>query len=251
MAARESGTDAWVSLQRATVYLSLARALSYPTPAILASITGGELGGRLRTALAESDPPAATWPALAAFERVIAATGDQTVGLAEEYTYLFLRQAPAPPYETSHGRDRLHGRTRGLEEVRRYYTAFGFQVSVDHPDLPDHVGAELEFVGLLWAKEAYALDNGRADDALTCREARQCFIGRHMLPWLPRFRERLEQNARLGFYPALIDLALTVLSPEAPEAPMAEESEGVGMEPDEKDAFTCPVAPDPDPDRQE
>ncbi|MBI2941454.1 MAG: molecular chaperone TorD family protein [Chloroflexi bacterium] len=87
----------------------------------------------------------------------------------------------------------------------------------DHPERLDHLGVELEFVGALCAKEAYAWEAGQLEPAAICREARERFVATHLAGWLPEFVARLKANARLAFYPAVMALALTLVQTERGE----------------------------------
>lgn len=229
------------ALQHAVVYLTLAGAWRYPETELLAAIASGELGEHLGAALNDLDDEVIA-AALVAVEPALAALVDEPDRLAGEYTFLFLRQSPAPPYASSYGQDRLLGRMIDLEEIGRYYSAFGYRVAADHPDLPDHIGAELEFVGLLWAKEAYALDRGRDGDAAVCRAAREQFIARHLLSWLPLLQERLGQHARLDYYPALAALTGRLLATEAVAEP-APLVPHVPLDAVDEDSLICPAVP--------
>lgn len=223
-------------VKRAGVYLHLARALVYPTEALLAELGSGAWGQDLGRAVEGLDSNGRLMPVAEQVERAAREVGGGPIGLAEEYTYLFLRQTPAPPYGTSYGRGL--SRAYELQEVGGFYAAFGLRVAEDRHDLPDHIGAELEFVGLLLAKEAYALATGLAEPAAVCREARAGFVGRHLANWLPEFQARLAANARLAFYPALAALAWALLALEPVEAPAEVAAAGAPSE-EEEDAFVC------------
>jgi DMSO reductase family type II enzyme chaperone len=242
MTTTTTAPDATVLLARATAYIQLARALAYPTDALLADLRAGGFVERLGAAVAVLDAAGPLAAALDDLARAVAALPAGPLGLAEEHTRLFARQVPAPPYESSYDRDPGNSRVVRLQEIARYYAAFGLRVAPDHPDLPDHLGAELEFAGVLCAKEAYAIDAGLAEPAAVCAEARARFVGEHLIGWLPRFVERLEAQARLAFYPAVAALALALLRDEPVAGLVAAPAPAVPAAADDE-PFNCALGP--------
>lgn len=154
----------------------------------------------------------------------------------EEYTFLFARQSLCPPYESAYIDS---GRGHSLADVAGFYRAFGFQIAPDAHQLPDHIGSQLEFMAVLCAKEAYALQHNLSEQAEICRDARRTFLLEHLGFWTAVFAARVKATARLSLYPALAELvravltheshALNVQLPQLPEAEIAvpdtEESE--------------------------
>jgi len=67
---------------------------------------------------------------------------------------------------------------RVLAEIRAYHEAFGFAPAGEDP--PDHVAMEVEFVGYLRLKEAFALASGDAESAAIAAEAGKTFVERHL-----------------------------------------------------------------------
>jgi TorA maturation chaperone TorD len=215
-------------LARATLLALTARALAYPTAGLLAELADGRWLDQLRLAAAALDEPARLAAALAEVAAALAeamtgpavgAGGEPVPGLAEEYTRLFARQVLVAPYASSYAIDPGQSRSVNLQAVMAFYTAFGLRVDPAHPELPDHIGAQLEFLAALAAKEAYASSAGLSEPAAICRAARARFVGEHVAGWLPRFVERLHGQARLAFYPSLGSLALALLADEPGDRP--------------------------------
>ena len=70
--------------------------------------------------------------------------------------------------------------------------AFGLEVAEDAGERQDHVCLELEFMCVLAAKEAYALEHQLDADRLTrCRDAQKNFLREHLARWTPAFTRRL------------------------------------------------------------
>ncbi len=142
--------------------------------------------------------PVATTAAGAALADAAASLGSVD-DLAAEHTFLFARQAPAPPRESSYAILPATAQGTIMSDLGAFYRAFGFGTRAALP--PDHLCAELAFVGALLAKEAIARDNGWREPTRLTRSARQRFLREHLGVWLPTFVERLERTARTSFYP--------------------------------------------------
>ena len=138
--------------------------------------------------------------------------------LAEEYTFLFHRQALCPPYESSYS---LAGMEQSLADIAGFQRAFGVQMSPEAHERVDHIGSELEFMTVLCAKEAYALRNGMNEQAAICRDARAAFLSDHLGVWALMFAARVQENARLPLYPALTEMLASLLDLEAKELNVA------------------------------
>lgn len=92
-----------------------------------------------------------------------------------------------------------------LADLAAFYRAFGLEVAEDAGERHDHIALELEFMSVLAAKEAYALEHQLEADALAqCREAQRKFLREHLGRWTPAFARRL---ARLTDHAALRTLA--------------------------------------------
>jgi putative dimethyl sulfoxide reductase chaperone len=201
-------------LHRSLLYRLLASAFLYPDADVGSTICSDEFVQSLRRsadALGEDD----VVERIEHLRRAIGSPPDVGHDLAAEYVALFTRNVPCSPYGSRYLVRDVMARPRVLAEVTGYYTAFGVRVDQDHPDLPDHIGMELEFLGYLLAKEVYASDAGWESRAAICRDARGRFLHEHMLLWIPSFRERLHEHARLLFYPAVADVVLAVLENDA------------------------------------
>jgi DMSO reductase family type II enzyme chaperone len=138
--------------------------------------------------------------------------------LEHEHTYLFERTVRCPSNESAYGRGHGLAAVHDLAEVASFYAAFGFQVSTKAHELADHLCIELEFLGALCAKEAYAREQGWQERAQVCAEARTKFASEHLATWISQFAARVKEHARLGFYPSLAELAEALVRLETPAA---------------------------------
>jgi DMSO reductase family type II enzyme chaperone len=189
------------------IFKMLAAAFAYPDGETSAALKDGTLAENLDAAVSALPNAAALRKAVLSLKQ--AGQSAWGVSLAEEYTYLFLRQSIAP-YESSY-LDRVALGNQEMADVTGFYRAFGFEVGEKTKELPDHIGAELEFLSILCLKEAYALENGWAEQATVCQMARRDFVAQHLGHWLPVFAARVRERARLPFYPALAAFAASVV----------------------------------------
>lgn len=107
------------------------------------------------------------------------------------------------PYETEYVDGKLsEQRAQMLADVSGFYRAFGMQPSVTHPERPDHVTLELEFMAVLIDLECRAMDasgGGESEIASRCRSAQRRFLSEHLAWWVPAFAKLLAHRAGPGF----------------------------------------------------
>jgi DMSO reductase family type II enzyme chaperone len=83
-----------------------------------------------------------------------------------------------------------------LADLAAFYRAFGVEIAEDADERQDHICLELEFMCVLAAKEAYALEYQLDSDALSlCRDAQKRFLREHLGRWTPAFTRRLARMA--------------------------------------------------------
>jgi DMSO reductase family type II enzyme chaperone len=83
-----------------------------------------------------------------------------------------------------------------LADLGAFYAAFGLEMTPDAAERQDHISIELEFMSVLAAKEAYALEHQLDDEqAAVCREAQKKFLREHLGRWTPAFTRRLARLA--------------------------------------------------------
>jgi len=79
-----------------------------------------------------------------------------------------------------------------LADLAAFYRAFGLEVAADAGERHDHICLELEFMCVLAAKEAYAVEHQFDADLLAqCRDAQKKFLREHLGRWTPAFTRRL------------------------------------------------------------
>jgi DMSO reductase family type II enzyme chaperone len=111
-----------------------------------------------------------------------------------------------PPNEIEYGElkaDPLFQPHR-LADIAAFYRAFGMELAPDAPDRPDYIVVEFEFMTVLAAKEAHALENKLDAEKLSvCRDALRDFLAEHLARWTPAFTRRIETLSADNFLRAL------------------------------------------------
>ena len=201
------------SMARSTIYNNLSLCFTYPDEKICAWILEKQWIEVLEEALSlltEED-----------FEKHFQSFKDSLWGeretlaleLAREYTRLFINAFPhvvAPPYGSVYmEKDGLvFGKV--TSEVLRFYHETGFTLKEDLHDLPDHIAHELEFMGILTAREAQA----SGADKVKLEETQMNFLSRFILPWIPSFCQRIGEQNHSSFYRTLGDLTREFMNME-------------------------------------
>jgi TorA maturation chaperone TorD len=193
-------------------------------------------------ARAARSAPAAVRPGLAELARPL--DPDTVEALPERYVALFDRQVACPPYEGAYGLPQMSGKAMQLADIAGFYTAFGMTAAGRQPDADDHIGAELEFIGVLALKEAWALAEGQADNARIARDAQRAFLDEHLGRWGEAFAARVLDTAAHGLYASAARLLRAWLGEECALlsiAPRPLEARAV----EDETPLTCPVAEPP------
>jgi putative dimethyl sulfoxide reductase chaperone len=84
--------------------------------------------------------------------------------------------------------------------VERLYLQEGLGPKGECCELPDHVGVELEFMGVLCRKAAEAMQAGDAAAARDYRHQQCCFFVEHLGSWARLLAERLASQAQTSLY---------------------------------------------------
>jgi TorA maturation chaperone TorD len=133
-----------------------------------------------------------------------------------ENTFGLLVSSNCPPYETEYINSKYaFQRSNGLADISGFYHAFGLTISDGHPERPDHIVLELEFMATLLALECRAENapsqrcRGRQQ---VCRDAQSRFLQQHLAWWIPAFARLLGKQNSQQFYDAA-GVFLTALIP--------------------------------------
>jgi putative dimethyl sulfoxide reductase chaperone len=199
---------------RTALYSALALGFAYPAEPEMWPLLAEEMGYAADRLNGGVDLTTAVRQAQAAISVLNTPLTTELPGPAEEHTFLFARQTPCPPYESTYY---AGGLEQNLADVAAFYRAFGLQLAPEAHERADHISSQLEFMAVLCAKEARALSSNLTEPAETCRTARRSFLEFHLGRWTPAFAARLEAKARLPLYPALAGVLLAYLAHEAEE----------------------------------
>jgi putative dimethyl sulfoxide reductase chaperone len=91
-----------------------------------------------------------------------------------------------------------------LADLGAFYRAFGMELGDNAGERHDHICIELEFMSVLAAKEAYALEHQLDQEQLALvRDAQKQFLREHLGRWVPAFTRRLERASGGSFLTAL------------------------------------------------
>ncbi len=158
------------ALARATVYQALAHVFHHPAP----ERRRGEALPGVRAALDILRLPSAVAGSLAEAEARLSSLTPRR--LAAQHVALFShgREGQALPYEADFTAVSVFQKSQEMADVAGFYRAFGLAWESGQ-ERPDHLSLECEFMYFLALKEAYALAQGRREDAALCRHAQRAF----------------------------------------------------------------------------
>ncbi len=119
-----------------------------------------------------------------------------------------------------------------LADLAAFYRAFGLDVAEDADERHDHICLELEFMCVLAAKEAYALEHQLdLEDLSLCRDAQKRFLREHLGRWTPAFARRLARMVGDTPLGALANLTRVFVEAECARFGIAPGSEDLLLRP--------------------
>jgi TorA maturation chaperone TorD len=202
-------------LYESMLFRLLAAAYTYPDEDLRGALDSGAFAMALDAGVSALGDPLLKERAMEVYDAIVE-LGASDTDLAQEYSALFLRKVPCSPYGSRYQTPAALYRARVLSEVAGYYRALGLRPALDRPDLPDHIGAEVEFLGVVAAREQAARDVGDDTESERLRDLGERFGREQVGEWIAMFRARLAKHARLRFYPAVTDLVIALLEHQSP-----------------------------------
>lgn len=116
-----------------------------------------------------------------------------------EYTRLFIGpyKLPCPPWESVYTSGKKLMMQEAYDEVQDFYSEVGLEIG--NPNIMiDHIGAELNFLGILHKKM-----DVDPEKRLYYRDIAKRFMDEHATRWIPQFTADMEQAAVSKLYKAL------------------------------------------------
>jgi DMSO reductase family type II enzyme chaperone len=224
-----------VAMARSFFYRFLAQAYEDPTPEGWARMTDPGCQALLESAvrtLAESAP--ALTGVAAAFRHQFAPVAFESFLAAYLAAFGHAARGRCPPNEIEYGdlkADPLFQPHR-LADLAAFYRAFGLQVAADAGERHDHICLELEFICVLAAKEAYALEHQLDLEELALgRAAQKRFLREHLGRWTPAFARRLARMAAGTPLGALAELTGSFVEAECVRQGLPPGSEDLALRP--------------------
>ena len=102
-----------------------------------------------------------------------------------------------------------------LADLAAFYRAFGLEVTEEAGERHDHICLELEFMCVLAAKEAHALEQQLdAEQLAQCLDAQKQFLREHLGRWTPAFARRLAASTSESTLRALAEFTRAFVEAE-------------------------------------
>jgi TorA maturation chaperone TorD len=100
-------------------------------------------------------------------------------------------------------------------EVASIYREHGLAPREGFTELPDHLGVELELMGILCRKTAEALEVEGLQNAARLVAQQRSFLTHHLLKWGPNCLDKVREKGGTPLYVSLADLLQTFLEEES------------------------------------
>jgi TorA maturation chaperone TorD len=149
--------------------------------------------------LLEDEPLAEAEALRMALDAVNLGSEQELEDILWDYTRLFIgpHRLPCPPLESVYTSPKRLMMQEAYDEVREFYSRIGIEVgSADV--MPDHIGAELNFLAILFDRMV-----AEPEKRLLFEELAEEFLSRHLRNWVPCFSADQEEAAETHFYKAL------------------------------------------------
>lgn len=116
-----------------------------------------------------------------------------------DYTRLFIGpyKLPCPPWESVYTSQKKLMMQDAADDARRAYAELGLVID-DLAVMPDHIGAELNFLAILYERAGE-----RREDQSDHVRIGDAFLNDHLTKWVPQFTADMEIAAETHLYKAL------------------------------------------------
>ncbi len=211
-----SGSDALaLPLLRSHLYRLFAEGFRKPTSSQISRLQGSYLAQwqHLITFLEEE---ASFQAPLASLRASLQNTEEEA--LFADYSSLFEAHGGlrVSPYETEHRKETPQhalAQTYEIADIAGFYKAFGLDIATSSPERADHIAVELEFMHLLTAQEAHAIEQGDAEQRQRSIRTQMLFFRDHLGRWIESFANKVLES-QIPVYAQLASLLLVWASLE-------------------------------------
>lgn len=121
-------------------------------------------------------------------------------------TFTVVASPDCPTFESAYVCTDGGQQTSVMADVSGFYRAFGLELAAHVR--PDEISAELEFVGYLCRKEAYAAEQLGRERRRQARHAQRTFLREHLGRWAPALGRDVARRAPPGSFYAVLGAAL-------------------------------------------
>jgi putative dimethyl sulfoxide reductase chaperone len=127
-----------------------------------------------------------------------------------------------------------------LADLGAFYHAFGLELRPSAGERQDQLSIALEFMSVLSAQEAHALNTQPDGEARAiCHHAQRKFLREHLGRWTPAFTRRLQRAVSAGALTALARFALAFIENECHRAGVPSGNEDLFLRPADQGAALC------------
>jgi DMSO reductase family type II enzyme chaperone len=124
-----------------------------------------------------------------------------------------------------------------LADLAAFYRAFGLEVAAGAAERHDHICLELEFMCVLAAREAYALEHQADEESLQSgHDVQRKFLREHLGRWLPAFTRRLASTIGSGALATIAGFARHFVLEECARFGVVSGSEDLLLRPADEEA---------------
>lgn len=204
--------QAWA---RAFLYRFLARAYDYPDMEGWKWMCGAQVKSSLRAAIGESfeSPSVLAMESLAKLRDALKPGKYDSFLRGYHLAFGHAARGSCPLNEIEYGdlkADPLFQPHR-LADLAAFYRAFGLEITGNASERHDHLSIECEFMAVLHAKEAHALETSHEEALLISRDVLGKFLREHIGRWTPAFARRLARQAADPLLAALADFSRAII----------------------------------------
>lgn len=133
--------------------------------------------------------------------------------IKEEHYRLFVGpgHVPCPPWESVYVSYEKIIFDENTLAVRQFYRDWNVSIEKLNKEPDDHVGFELQFMGILSERAVTALKKGDIKDVERSLNAQKQFLEGHLLCWIETFCKKVLENTTSLFYKGLAQFTLEFL----------------------------------------